>query len=373
MRTLHRYVLGAFVTTFAIALVVLTFVMTVGLVFGSLKYIARGMSAALVLRFLWQNLPGTLSYTVPVAALVSSLLVFSRLSSDSEIAAMRACGVPLGAVMRTPVLLSAALSFLCLYVNDSVAPDATYTRALRRKTFKLTDATALVEPGTWTEIGEYDMFVARRDGPRLRDLRVNQPLPNGKIREIRAASALVSETEDGETVLDMSDVTIDPIDPERPGMLRAATWQLPVAVLSGADGRDAAKKREDRDPPRRRTKDMPTWELAREIAFAARVPPESDAGRREISRAKTEIANRFALAAACFCFVLAGIPLGLQSHRKQSSAGLGIAMAVAGAFYFFCITAESLSKNPSFPAYWLPLVPVAACLVLSVCLTRRND
>ena len=63
---------------------VLTFVMMVGLVFESLKYIARGMDAMLVLRFLWQNLPGTLSYSVPVSTLVSSLLVFSRLSSDMD-------------------------------------------------------------------------------------------------------------------------------------------------------------------------------------------------------------------------------------------------------------------------------------------------
>ena len=378
MRTLHRYVLGAFLSTFSIALLILTFVMTVGLVFGSLKYIARGMSALLVLKFLWQNLPGTLSYSVPVAALVSSLLVFSRLSSDSEIAAMRACGVPLGAVMRTPVLLSAVLSMLCLYVNDNVAPDATYTRALRRKAFRLTDVTALIEPGDWTKIGDYDIFVARRDGPKLRDLRVNQTLPSGKIREIRAAAALISQGEDGVAMLDMSDVTIDPIDPDRPGMLRASTWQLPVSAFSKVDGgaSGASSKSGDggkKGTPRRRVKDLPTWELVRETIFAARVPPFDKAAKKELSRAKAEIANRFSLAVACFCFVIVGIPLGLQSHRKQSSAGLALAMTVAGAFYFFCITAESLAKNPAFHAHWLPFVPIALCLVMSVLLTRRND
>ncbi len=375
MRTLHRYVLGAFLSTFTIALLVLTFVMTVGLVFGSLKYIARGMSALLVLEFLLRNLPGTLSYSVPVAALVSSLLVFSRLSSDSEIAAMRACGVPLGAVMRTPVLLSVALSMICLYVNDNVAPNATYERAKRRKAFKLTDVTALIEPGIWTEIGDYDIFVARRDGPKLRDLRVNQPLPNGKVREIRAVAAVVTNTQDGATMLDMSDVTIDPIDPDRPGMLRASTWQLPVSALSKAGAADdpKAERRKSKGPPRRRVKDLPTWELVRETIFASRIPPDDKMARREISRAKAEIANRFSLALACFCFVIVGIPLGLQSHRKQSSAGLALAMTVAGAFYFFCITAESLSKNPAFHAHWLPLIPIALCLAMSAVLTRRND
>ena len=112
MRILHRYILTNFLVTFAMSMAVLTFVMMVGLVFESLKYIARGMDAMLVARFLWQNLPGTLSYSVPVSLLVSSLLVFSRLSSDSEISAMRSCGVPLAAIMRTPVLFAALMSLV---------------------------------------------------------------------------------------------------------------------------------------------------------------------------------------------------------------------------------------------------------------------
>ena len=171
MRILHRYILSNFLVTFAMSMAVLTFVMMVGLVFESLKYIARGMDAMLVVRFLWQNLPGTLSYSVPVSLLVSSLLVFSRLSSDSEISAMRSCGVPLASIMRTPVLLAALLALVCLHVNDNVSPDAAYTRALRRKAFKAKDVMALLEPRTWISMGEYEVFVARRDGEDLLDLR----------------------------------------------------------------------------------------------------------------------------------------------------------------------------------------------------------
>ena len=93
MRILHRYILSNFLVTFVMAMAVLTFVMMVGLVFESLKYIARGMDAMLVLRFLWQNLPGTLSYSVPVSTLVSSLLVFSRCAPAAS-RSPRSCGPP---------------------------------------------------------------------------------------------------------------------------------------------------------------------------------------------------------------------------------------------------------------------------------------
>ncbi len=503
MRILHRYILSNFLVTFVMAMAVLTFVMMVGLVFESLKYIARGMDAMLVLRFLWQNLPGTLSYSVPVASLVSSLLVFSRLSSDSEISAMRSCGVPLASIMRTPVLLAALLALVCLHVNDNVSPDAAYTRALRRKAFKAKDVMALLEPRTWIDMGEYDVFVARRDGEQLLDLRVNQPLPGGRTREIRAASAFVATNGEGRAFLNMRDVTIDPWRDDEPGMSHAETWQLPLAALAGYD--DSIRGR-GREPPRR-AKDLRTWELVRDIAVARAYPPVrpadrdrlSELGRRlaearadvehpegfraaavsnavvraaraalsaaeadlaslapegasaasaavpllsnalatasapaltnalraaalagltnavaaadarpvleppdsvlearvehaearlvraraeleprfraekDLSRAKVEIGVRATLAVACFCFVLVGIPLGIQSHRRESSVGIGVSLAIAGAFYLFCITAESLSKHPELRAHWLLPVPVVVCLAMHVWLMNRHE
>ena len=376
MRTLHRYILSNFLATFLMAVAVLSFVMTVGLLFGSMKYIARGMAPALVAKFLLQNLPGTLSYSVPVASLVSSLLVFSRLSSDSEISAMRACGVPLSAIMRTPVLLSLVLSAVCFWINGNVSPEAALLRSERRHDFKFTDVTALLEPGTWTQVGEHEIYVSRRDAERLLDLRVNETMSNGKLREIRAASAVVSTNGQGAATLEMADVTVDPVREDRPGILRASTWSLPLAAISGDKSVAASQAQEGpvaSGPVRRRTKDLYTWELMRDIAVSRIHPPDGEREARNLSRAKAELAVRTTLALACVCFVLVGIPLGIQSHRRESSAGLAISLAVAGAFYFFCITGESLAKNPAFSAHWIVGAPVVACLALSAVLVARQN
>ena len=377
MRTLHRYILSNFLATFVMAVAVLSFVMTVGLLFGSMKYIARGMSPALVAKFLLQNLPGTLSYSVPVASLVASLLVFSRLSSDSEISAMRACGVPLSAIMRTPALLSLLLSAVCFWINGNVSPEAAMLRSERRHDFKFTDVTALLEPGTWTQVGEHEIYVSRRDAETLLDLRVNETMSNGKLREIRAASAIVSTNAQGAATLEMTDVTIDPVREDRPGIMRAATWSLPLAAISGDKSAVAAAQSQEgpgrSGPVRRRTKDLYSWELMRDIAVSRIHPPSDEREARNLSRAKAEIAVRTTLALACVCFVLVGIPLGIQSHRRESSAGLAISLAVAGAFYFFCITGESLAKNPAFSAHWIVGAPVVACLALSAVLVSRQN
>jgi lipopolysaccharide export LptBFGC system permease protein LptF len=344
--------------------------------------------------------------------------------------------------MRTPVLFAVLLSLACLYVNDNVSPEAAYSRSLRRKAFRATDIMALLEPRTWVPFGKYDLFVARRDGETLQDLRVNEALSGGRTREIRAATARIETNGAGRAVLMMSDVTIDPWRDNAPGMSHADVWQLPLSALTG---RAEDEGETDRDPVRR-AKDMPTWALVRDVAIARIHPPVGPGERariaalearlakaraeladpstaapstnavvasgeaaasagppdeaelanrvdvvekrlkrvradlaprfrreREISRAKVEIGVRATLAAACLCFVLVGIPLGMQSHRRQSSVGIGISLAIAGAFYIFCIAAESLSKHPELHAHWLLPVPVVVCAVLGAVLIRRRD
>jgi hypothetical protein len=405
--------------------------------------------------------------------------------------------------MRTPLLFAALLALVCLHVNDNVSPEAAYTRSLRRKAFRATDVMALLEPRTWVDFGKYSLFVASRDGETLQDLRVNEALPGGRTREIRAATARVATGADGRAILRMTDVTIDPWRDNEPGMSHAETWQLPLSAISGRDDSPAERER----PPVRRTKDRRTWELARDVVAARAYPPvpswelerldemsadlaaarddlahpaeasraavsnavvraaaaaleaagaeigsiapsnaaaaeaavsllsgvlasasapalsnalaasaaaglanavaaaaehpikepdeaelasrvaraegrlETERKRLEpafraeknLSRAKVEIGVRATLAVACLCFVLVGIPLGMQSHRRQSSVGIGISLAVAGAFYVFCIAAESLSKHPELHAYWLLPVPVVVCVVLGVVLIRRHN
>ena len=385
MRTLHRYILSNFLVTFLMAMAVLTFVMTVGLVFSSMKFIARGMSPQLFLSFLWQSLPGTLSYSVPIAALVASLLVFSRLSSDSEISAMRSCGVSLWSIMRMPLLLSLLLTFACLWVNDDVSPDAAFSRSIRRHAFRAADVTAMIEPLEWLETDAYSIYVAERDGNRLFDLRVKQPLPDGRMRDIRAAEAVIRQPADEPAWLDMRDVGIRTTSHEagpapaaetgRRGEsideMRAKTWKLPLSVFSDDDSSSTRLDEEGR--LRRRTKDLPTWALLRDILSAAEKPPVDRRGEVAIARAKAEVASRAVLAAACLCFVLIGIPLGIQSHRRQSSVGLAISLGVAGVFYLFCITGQSLAKHPALHAHWIVCAPMAICLVLGAILISRNN
>ncbi len=94
--------------------------------------------------------------------------------------------------------------------------------------------------------------------------------------------------------------------------------------------------------------------------------------KRDRSAAKVELNKRFVFAAASFCFVLVGIPLGIRSHRKESSIGMALALAVSLGFYLVVIISDSCKKNFSMHPEFIIWLSVVLSLVFSVKLIRRN-
>ena len=93
MSILNWYVLRGFLLAFFMAIGILTFGMTGANLIKVLDLVSEGASAWAFVQFVFYILPIVLTFTVPWAVLVAVMLVFGRLSADSEITAMRACSV----------------------------------------------------------------------------------------------------------------------------------------------------------------------------------------------------------------------------------------------------------------------------------------
>ena len=264
MRILHRYIFSNLLSTFVIALLVLSFVMMVGLLFKATGYIASGASLENVLRFLALGFPGTLSLSIPIAALVSTLLVFGRLSSDSEISAMRACGVSMRRIMLTPFLLGIALSLASFYITGVVSPNSSYARRTFRRIVKTSDILAIIEPGK-SIVGvpgmpdNSSLFVQSRDGDMLYDVRILEPLPEGGMRDIKAKEVYVVQNTNGTVLLQMHDATISPLRLKGQGELGVGQAEyFEYTVGDELENRD--------EPPPRRIKDLVSADLEKRIA-----------------------------------------------------------------------------------------------------------
>lgn len=374
MKTIEKYVFTSFLTSFLLAFLVLTFVLTIGLMFQIVGYILDGLAPALIGEFVLVSFPETLQWTVPLAILVASVLVFSRMSADSEVAAMRACGINLYSIMKWPVVFGLACSLLGAWVNNEVVPRGHEVRRNLKAKVSVGNGIDILKPGLWiTDFPKVKIYFTGKEGRWIRNLTVIDE--TSKVpRTIRAAQALVTE-EGRDVYFDLRDMTMSPIDEDHPGMMRMARYQHVM--------KDALKE----SNYKKKLSDLRFFELLTDIearigtlAFRRdQAEARTDKGRaqlhemrRNLSKAKVELSSRFVLAAASLCFVLVGIPLGIRAQRRESSIGMAISLAISLGYYLCVMLMQSLQKSYAIHPEFLIGLPVVASLGLAVWFTRKN-
>ena len=375
MKNLERYVFGAFLSSFFLAFLVLSFVLTIGLLVQIVSYILQGVPFDLVGQFALVSFPETMQWTVPLALLVSSILVFSRLSADSEIAAMRACGVNLLTVMRWPLAFALLCTFVCLFVNNEIVPRGHEVRRNLKTRLAGGAGLELLEPGrTINDFPKVQLYFRERDkeGNSLLDLEIVDRRDPKCTRTYKADKAFVRK-EGRDIVLDVRNLTVDPVDAAHPQALQAETFRWRVDDVL----KDGEYKRKE--------KDFRFFEILKEIdarklevAQASREKVKGKkhsprvAARRSLSDIRTEFMKRWVFAFASICFVLVGVPLGIRAQRKESSVGMGIALVTALVYYLVMILMTSLSKNYQVHPEVLIWLPVGLCVLLSCWLIPKN-
>ena len=217
MTILQRYVARSYVSAFFLGMVVLTFVLSIGLLVKATQLVIKGLDPKLILNFLAVSIPESFSFTIPLAVLVSALLVFGRLSSDGEMSAMKACGVNLWTVVVPLAGFGLILVAASIFVNSYVAPRGYLARHLIASSAKGTSAIKLLEPGRFIEeFPNMTFWFARKDGDILHNVLIYDKSKKDFTREIRAQKAIV--TVNGNDIsLDMYDARIDPFSETEPG------------------------------------------------------------------------------------------------------------------------------------------------------------
>lgn len=354
--------LQAFLGAFVLAWLILSFVMTIGLLVRITQLMIEGLPPRAVGLFLLVGFPETLRLTLPLALLVSALLVFSRLSADSEISAMRACGVNLLAIMKWPLLVGVFCTLIGLYINHEIVPRSHEVRRNLRSLISVDVGLDLLESGRFiTDFPRMTLWFARKKGNWIQDLIVFDHSQEGLTREIRAEKALVT-TNGADIVLEMYKVRVDPIEFNRPGVASADRFRHVIP--------EALKRR----GYVRKEKDFHFGELRRAIrGVRGNVRGLSrGAMRRLLSIYRTEYHMRYVYAFASLCFVMIGVPLGIRTQRKESTVGMAVSLVVAMAYYLCVILLQSLDKYPALQPYALLWLPVGVCLALAAWLLSKN-
>ena len=304
MKLLRTYVLKEHIGPFLVTLGGLTAALLVGNIikFAELV-IAKGVSVFDVLRLLIYLIPSLLSFTIPMACLVSMVMAFGRLSTDYELIAMRASGVAPRRLVIPMLTVALLLSGGVLVLNDRVSPAAHLAFRKQLKSIGVKRPTAYLEAGTFIkEFVPYIIFVYQVGGRTLSDVRIYEPKTDGPTRTIVASRGEFEPSADGRSVqLKLFDGTLDEWNPKRPGSLYKVSYGTYTMTLSSsAQAQRVGKK----------LKEMTFRELhaERQHITAQGVDPLP---------IDLEIHRTFASSFAAVVFVLFGLALGLGSHHHE--------------------------------------------------------
>ena len=164
MKILNWYVTRGFLLAFFMAIGILTFGMTGANLVKVLDYVSQGISFFTFFEFTLYILPIILTFTVPWAVMVAVMLVFGRLSADSEITAMRACGVSILQIVSPILIITFFLMLFCLYLQVEVGPPLLGKSRTLMQTAAINQPLAIFEPGKQIEFENTIIYIDDKEG-----------------------------------------------------------------------------------------------------------------------------------------------------------------------------------------------------------------
>ncbi len=90
------------------------------------KIVETGLPIAIASQVFLLNLPAFIVLAFPMSTLLSALMTYSRLSSDSELIALRSSGVSIYRLVLPAVVLSFVVTGITFFFNEQLVPIANY-------------------------------------------------------------------------------------------------------------------------------------------------------------------------------------------------------------------------------------------------------
>jgi len=359
MRTLDRYIFREMATPFFLSMAVLLLVLFLQRLFRLADLVvSKGATLASTAQILLYVVPGFLVITLPMSLLVAALTVFSRMSADSEVTAMKASRISLYSMIR-PVFLFALLTFAATAATSLVlVPGA--NAALKAHLFEMVKARLMVglEPGVFSST--FDGMVIYVDKMDASDNMEGVFISDERSAQqpyaiVAKRGRLLADPQSLNVTLAMQEGSIHAL-PREDGAYSLMSFSAARLYL------DIKSSLAKKDSPGKGYEEMSSAELFDDINKAR------GEGKPTFEQ-ESELHKRLSLPFACIIFGLIGAPLGIRRHRTGKSIGIAIALLVFLIYYIILGSATNLAETgaaPPLPAYWIPNGIMAAAALLFV-------
>lgn len=329
-----------------------------GTLFKIAKYITDyGASLSAVIKVFVFGLPNVIMWTFPMSMLLATLLTFGRLSSSSEITAMKSCGIGFFRIAMPAILLGFLVSIVAILFNEHVVPwantayrNVVYYEIQGNSGAKSQDHIILkdIKDGQIQRL----LYARRYDAgsQSLQSITLQEFDGAGKVSHVENAE--YAEFTGKEWVMH-NGMLYDISDGESEHTLRFNTQVLPI----NASPRQIV--REQKDPEELTMKELKAQIRIMKTQYV------------DTSKLETELYQRITVPMASLIFALVGVPLGLQPTRNSSSAGFAMSVIIIFVYYALMTMANAIGRSGALSPMLAVWIPNIVGLIAGIFLIRK--
>lgn len=364
MNILNRHILKNLLYIFVASLLVLTFILVLGLMIKILSRLDTSVSQFFILKMFVMLLPKILAYAIPIASLVSVTLVFSRMSAENEITAMRASGISLWQIVNPAILLALASCSCLFYLNMFAVPHLEASRKSMMKGELISNPDTFLRGGTTIDLGKLSVDIGEKtDDGTLKDLRVIEvDNATGLVsNQLLAQTGRIIDTDQNSFTIEFMDVIILDNNWEFTADKQKEKQSLSgvkVTRLPNANTTYTFYTNDELNSGnlRKRAKYLNIKEMIARLAVLKN-KEQSKTVRREHTDLLYNLNKNLALSFSPLAFLLMALPFGLRSSRSETSVGLFISLVVMMSYYATILITGAFDKQTALHPeilVWLP-------------------
>ncbi len=356
LSVMNLYIITELILPFLFGMGIFTSLgLSIGAVFELIRKVTdSGLFWGVAVKVLILKMPEFIVLAFPMSILLATLMAYSRLSSDSELIALRSIGVNIYRLILPAIAFSLCIVTITFLFNNFVAPAASYQASVTLK-----QALGKTRPDFQTENILFDEYAEIQTA-------------DGDTKEV-LTRLFYAEEFDGEqmknlTVLDRSRGSISQIV-----IARSAKWNVLENIwdfydgtiyLVGMDGgynNVVRFQHQQLALPQtaleitKKSKRITEMNIFEAWEYLKVVKHDSDEHR--IRKWQVRVQAKIALPFVCLVFALIGASLGIKPQNSGKATSFGICIGLIFSYHLLSFICESLGISgvvPPWLAAWLP-------------------
>ncbi len=378
---LDRWILQELFPSFCFAVSALTLVaLSVGVMFELVrKIVESGLSLGFALQAFILKLPSFLVISFPMAILMATLLTYSRLSSNSEIKALKSLGISTKRIVIPALALGVLMTGITFIFNDLIVPSANqYAKETLQKGLRVSMNSNYVKDIMYTRKGKIiDPDSKYNSGPGF-------GAAGGEVTHLFYAKELQNKQMIDITVLDFSRLGYKQMLTAKKAYWNDldADWEfengelLTISPKGGTTFIRFDNYIYPLDSAPQEIAQMPddAKYMSLSDAYKAKEFYKSSGNKKDTLRMKLRIQEKYALPMSCIVFSLIGSSIACRDNLRASQ-GMGFSLSIILILFYYLLSFifSSLSISGALSPFLGAWVPVLVSLSGGVYLLNNAD